>query len=91
MVVRWEYTQARVVGTGVGIPASRAYDEPLPRLLGPSEHALELWQQKLDELGSQGWELVTERVGADWEFRTLKSVTYEGTFKRPRETDVSAT
>jgi hypothetical protein len=60
---KWEYW---IDGVGIGAMERR------PPTAG------QLWLQRLNELGDQGWELVVERrdMHADsW---------YEGTFKRPK-------
>ncbi len=76
MTTQWEYR----IETVTQQPQPKAHPGPIRR--EPPEarpEAWELWLARLNELGAEGWELVTERRSED-------GTSFEGTFKRPKGT-----
>lgn len=65
---RWEYLMSAVV------------DDDPDRTYQHAAFARDQWLNRLNELGDQGWELVTESS-----FNKVSSAGHRGTFRRPRE------
>jgi hypothetical protein len=74
-LVRWEYTRAEAVARGSSTDSGTV-----------REKALTGWLARLNSLGEEGWELVSEERGSATYTLTSPDfmARYGGTFKRPR-------
>ena len=56
------------------------WEYQIETIRAPHGDAAQTWLERLNDLGVQGWELVTERWG---DYGTTER-TFTGTFKRPK-------